>query len=50
MCTDHCLRRETHYETHTEFCMAKCFDMSYIYVRTGIAELADFTFTNNIKS
>ena len=39
-----------HYETHSEFCMAKCFDMSFIYVRTGIAALTDFTYENQIKS
>ena len=46
MCTDQCLRREMHYESHTEFCMAKCYDMSFIYVRTGIAELTAFTYDN----
>ena len=50
MCTKQCLRREMHFETHSEFCMAKCYDLSYIYVRTGIAELTAFTFENSIKS
>ena len=39
-----------HYETHSEFCMAKCFDIGYIYLRTGIAELTAFTYEHNIKS
>ena len=50
MCTEQCLRRDLHYESHTEFCMAKCYDTAYIYIRTGIAELTDFTYDNNIKS
>ena len=50
MCTKQCLRREMHYESHTEFCMAKCYDLSYIYVRTGIAELTEFVVENQIKT
>ena len=50
MCTDQCHRRELHYESHTEFCMGKCYDLSYIYIRTGIAEITAFTYENNINS
>ena len=50
VCTEQCLRREMHFEAHSEFCMAKCYDMSYIYMRTGIAELTAFTYEHNIKS
>ena len=50
MCTDQCLRRELHYETHTEFCMVKCYDLSFHYMRHGIAAFVEFAQENNIKS
>ena len=50
MCSKHCLRRDMHYEQHTEFCMTKCYDIGYIYTRLGLAELTSFTFENNIRT
>ena len=50
MCTFQCLRRERAFEAESEMCMAKCFDVGYIYMRIGIAELNSFSYENRIES
>ena len=47
-CTFHCLRRERAYEAESEMCMAKCFDLAYIYTRIGLAEINAFAYENRI--
>lgn len=49
-CTFQCLRKERMYESESELCMTKCYDLGYIYARVGLAELNQFAFENNIKS
>lgn len=49
MCTDQCLRRERIYESESQLCNAKCYDLGYIYLRIGLAELNSFAYDNNIK-
>ena len=50
MCSFQCLRRERAYEAESEMCMAKCYDLGYIYTRIGIAELNAFIYENKIDS
>ena len=38
-CTNQCMRRDRHYDTESEMCMAKCFDLAFIYTRIGLTEL-----------
>ena len=49
-CAKQCLRREMHFEQHSEFCMTKCYDLGFIYTRLGIVELHEFTQENSIRS
>ena len=50
MCTYQCLRKERAFEAESEMCMAKCFDLGYIYMRIGIAEINAFAYENRIES
>ena len=49
MCTHQCLRKEKNYASDTEFCLAKCFDTAYIYMRVGLNEINQFAYENNIN-
>lgn len=50
MCLPFCQRRERSYHSDSELCMTKCFDSSFIYARTGLNELNQFAYENNIPS
>ena len=36
VCANQCLRKEKFYGGESELCMAKCYDLAYIYTRVGL--------------
>ena len=49
VCTSQCLRQERAYQTDNEYCMAKCFDLAYIYTKVGCAEINLFSYENQLQ-
>ena len=47
-CAYQCLRKERHYNQDSEVCMAKCYDLLYIYTKIGMNELNNFTVENSL--
>ena len=50
MCVQKVLKKERNYYVDSEIQLAKCFDTAFVYVRSGLNELNQFAYENNIKT